>query len=326
MESNSDHLIVEASRGDLKDVVDNDDLLIQYLLGELSEEQQEAIEQRYISDPEMYEQLLSVEDDLIDAYADGVLSASRRASFENHFLRSPERQARLGFAKAWIAYVSRQSKSARAVAPVPRRSFLDFLRFETWPVFLRATAAVLVLLAAAFLIAEILRLRNQIEQAESQRATLEKSQRELQRQIDEERRHSEELSSQLEHERVPQTNVPPQSPPGIISLILTPGLVRGAGDARRLIIPPEARRVRLRAIFGRGDYDTYEVVIKTVGGAAIWRKSGLKAQSGSSGKVLVIQAPAELFITEDYILTLNGLTAGGPAENIAEYSFSVSKK
>jgi len=312
---------------------DNDELLIQYLLGELSEEEQEGVERRYISDPEFYEQLLAVEDDLIDAYAEGELSQSRRTGFESHFLGSTEGQARVVFAKAWLAYAARQSKAARA-APEPlwRRPFFGFLRFESWPVALRVAAAVVVILAGAWLIAETLRLRNRVEQAELQRAELERNQRQLEQQMDEERRRSQELSTQLERERnarelqtVPQLTTEPL-PPGIISLILTPGIVRGTGDAKRLIITPEARQVRLQVSFGQGDYESYGVVIRTVEGRAIWSKSGLKAQSKGSGKVVVFQAPAGVFATEDYILTLSGQNGAGPSEDLSEYFFSVSKK
>lgn len=311
---------------------DNDELLIQYLLGELSEEEQEGIEQRYIGDPEFYEQLLAVEDDLIDAYAHGELSQSRRVSFEDYFLRSPERQARVGFAKAWMAYVSRQSKAARAAPESLRRRFFGFLRFESWPVALRVAAAVIVILAGAWLTAETLRLRNRVEQAESQRATLERHQRELQQQMDEERRHSQELSAELEREREARDRqttgqlTTEQSPPGIISLILTPGLVRGTGVAKRLIITPEAGQVRLQVSFGQGGYESYGVVIRTVEGRAIWSKSGVKAQSKGPGNVVVFQAPAGVFATDDYILTLSGLNGAGPAEDLSEYFFSVSKK
>jgi hypothetical protein len=321
------------NRGDLTQAEHNDELLIQYLLAELSEEEQEGVEQRYIGDPEFYEQLLAVEDDLIDAYALGELSQSRRTSFESHFLRSPERQARVGFAKAWMAYVSPQSKAARAAPKtLRRRPFFGFLRFESWPLTLRVAAAVLVILGGAWLTAETLRLRNRVEQTELQRAEIERNQRQLEQQVDEERRRSQELSTQLERERNARdlqtaTQLPTeQSPPGIISLILTPGLVRGAGGAKRLIIPPEARQVSLHVDFTQGDYESYSVVIETVDGRPIWSKSALKAQSRGPGKVVVVQTPASLFATEDYILTLSGVNGARPPEEISKYFFGASRK
>jgi putative zinc finger protein len=330
----------------LKHVADNDELLTQYLLGELSEEEQEGVEQRYISDSELYGQLLAVEDELIDAYVEGELPQSRRARFEAHFMRSPGRQERVEFAKAWMAYVSRGSRNSTAAqrtAALPRRSFSDFFGFESWPVAVRVSLAVVMLMAGVFLIAEIVRLRSRFEQAESQRAALEKNQRELQQQIDEERQRSQELSSQLESERSApdlQDGVTTQ-PTGIISLLLTPGLVRGSGDAKRLVIPPEARQVRLQVSFPRGDrlvsqgragerqtstYDRYSVIIQTVEGKTVWTKSGLTAQRSASRSVVAVPVPAGILTTEDYILTLNGQKGAGSAETISEYFFSVSKR
>jgi hypothetical protein len=228
-----------------------------------------------------------------------------------------------------MAYVSRQSKAAHAAPSVPKPSSFAFLRFESWPVALRVAVVLLVLVGGAFLIAETMRLRNRVEQVESQRAALEKNQRELQQQIDEERIRAQELSSQLERERDPRgPEIGPtdQSSRGIISFLLTPGLVRGTGDAKRLIIPAGARQVRLQVNFGVADYDSFGVIIKTVDGRAIWSKAGLRAQPMDSGKTIAVPVPAGAFTTEDYILTLTGSNAAGPAENISEYFFSVSKK
>lgn len=319
------------NRGDLTQAEDNDELLTQYLLGELSETEQEGVEQRYISDPEFCEQLLAVEDDLIDAYAQGELAQSRKKSFESHFLRSPNRRARVGFAKTWMAYVARQNEAALPTPERTRRSLFGFFRFESWPPALRAAAVVLVILGGAWLVAETLRLRNRIDQAESERAALEMNQRELQQKVDEERRHSQELSAQLEREREARDRQTAaqrttDQTPGIVSLFLTPGRVRGAGGANRLVIPSGTRQVSLLVTFKQGDYESYGVVIKTVEGRAIWSKAGLKAHSAGPAKVVTIPAPADVFATEDYILTLSGVSGAGAAEVISEYFFSVSKK
>ncbi|MEK6286537.1 MAG: hypothetical protein AABO57_12415 [Acidobacteriota bacterium] len=317
----------------MKQADDNDELLVQYLLGELGEEGQEAVEKRYISDPEFYEQLLVVEDDLIDAYTRGELRQSRRKNFENHFLCSPDRRARVGFADAWTAYLGRQSEAgAVAQRPSRPRSLLESLRIGHWPATLRVAAAILVLLVGASLIAETIRLRNRVNQAESQRATLEEEQRALEQQMEAERRHSQELSSQLERERnardqqtTNQTN-PDQTASGIISLVLTPGLVRGTAAAKRLVIPLDARLVTLQINVRGNDYKSYRAVIRTVEGREVWSKSDLKAQPKGNGRVVVLRLPPSALATEDYILTLSGVDVAGAAEVIDEYSFSASKK
>ena len=311
----------------MKQDADNDELLIQYLLGEFSDVEQQEVEQRYMSDPAFYEQLLAVEDDLIDAYVEGELSQSRRSRFEKHFLVSPDRRARVGIGKAWISYLSRENEMVR---PVRKRPWAAFLRFETWPPALRVAAAVLVIMGGMLLIVETLRLRNRIEQAESQTAELERSQHELRQAMEEERRHSQELSAQLDREREERDRqtatqiTTKETPSGIISLILTPGLVRGGGDVKRLIITAETRQVRVQVSFRQGEYESFSVVIRTVEGRAIWSKSGLKSQSKGPSKVVIFQAPPGVFATGDYILTLSGIN-GAAAEVISECFFTVSK-
>ena len=316
---------------------DNNQILVRYLLGESSEEEQEGIEQRYISDPDFYEQLLIAEDDLIDSYAEGALSEPRRASFESYFLRSPQRQARVDFARAWIAYVSKQGKQDRPAAEPPERRF-GFFRFESWPIGLRLAAALPIVLAVALPIAVALRLRNQLEQATVQRVELERNQYELQQQIDEERRRSEVLSSELARElatRDPQV-VPTTAGAEFMSFLLTAGGVRGAGDAKRLTLTRETRRVSLQVRLRKDNtlvgsteangYVSYVASIKTVSGTPIWNQSGLRAQSLGSGKFVIVPISAALLSAEDYILTLNGVTASGSSEPVADYFFSVSKQ
>ena len=79
---------------------DSDKALIQYLLGELSPEERDAIEDRYFVDDALHEQLVALEEELIDSYVAGDLSAEQRAHFEEWFLRSAERGEKLKFARA----------------------------------------------------------------------------------------------------------------------------------------------------------------------------------------------------------------------------------
>lgn len=320
------------NRGHVRHGANDDELLVQYLLGELGEEEQEGVELRFISDPQFYEQLLCVEDDLIDAYAQDELSHTRRARFENHFVKTPGRRARVGFARVWPDYVARQSEVARpAPEPVRHRGVFAFLRLEGWPASLAAAAAVLAVLAAGWLGVESLRLRNQIEQAKTLREALERSQGELREQIDAERRRSEELSSQLERARQARDEQAASQAgadstlASVIALVLTQN-VRGPSGADRLIIPPGARWVRLSVSFRQGSYQSYTATIRTVEGRTIFSKPGLKARSAGAGGVVTVLAPAAVFATEDYILTLDGVNDSGPPEEVSKNSFSTSRK
>jgi anti-sigma factor RsiW len=78
----------------------DDDALIKYLLGELSDQGRDQIEDKYFADDAFHERLLVLEEELTDSYVREELSPEQRQHFEKWFLRSPERVERLAFARA----------------------------------------------------------------------------------------------------------------------------------------------------------------------------------------------------------------------------------
>ena len=61
----------------MRDILPSDETLIHYLLGELSEQDQEQIEEKYFPDKGAFERLCALEDELIDRY---VRTAPRRSA------------------------------------------------------------------------------------------------------------------------------------------------------------------------------------------------------------------------------------------------------
>jgi CheY-like chemotaxis protein len=74
-------------------------LLVRYLLGDLTEEEQGQVEDRVFEDSEYLGALEAAEADLIDSYVRGELSRLERR-FECRFLTSPQRQSKVEFARA----------------------------------------------------------------------------------------------------------------------------------------------------------------------------------------------------------------------------------
>src|SRR5690349_13542395 len=79
---------------------DNQKVISQYLLGELSDNEQQAFEERLLKEYGLWEMVNVVEDQLIDEYLSGTFPESRRKTFEEKFLASPDRKEQLRFAKA----------------------------------------------------------------------------------------------------------------------------------------------------------------------------------------------------------------------------------
>lgn len=83
-----------------------------YLLGQVDEAEHEAIETAILTDDELFEELLVVEDEVIDEYLTGKLDPEARSRFENYFLAAPERHEQLRFARVFDQYVSSQTAAA----------------------------------------------------------------------------------------------------------------------------------------------------------------------------------------------------------------------
>jgi anti-sigma-K factor RskA len=121
-------------------------IIRQYLLGALSDEDRERIEQAILTDGDVFAELLIIEDELTDEYVQGGLSADERARFENHFLTEPERQDNLRFARALNRYVATHP-SAPDDADLPSGKWFPANQARFIPV-AAAVAAVLMIAAA----------------------------------------------------------------------------------------------------------------------------------------------------------------------------------
>ena len=304
---------------------DSDDLLTRYLLGELSHQEQERIEEGYFGDRGFYEHLLVVEDGLIDAYVSNQLPAARRERFEKFFLASPERRERVRFAEAWLTFIGEAARRRGAARPLP---VAGFARFKRPAILLPLAAGLLVALGGVWLLFETAQLSSELQQARAASEQLKSRERDLEQQVSEERERNEKLALQIEQERAAreQTEVPSRPPPSeVVSLVLSSGLVRGQGNAKRLVLPPEAKIVRLEFSFRADGYASYSAAIRTAEGREIWSQDGLKPLTRATGKVIVLRLPTRLFSEADYILTLSGITSDGNIETINQYSFTVVK-
>ena len=131
---------------------ENTEELRQYLLGDLTGEARQRVEQRLLAEPDFLDELLLGEEELIDDYVRENLPDDDRLKFERHFLSTPERRRQLSFARALGRYVSNAAESAggesapqRPHAPTPGPNWAGRLR-AFWgggPRVLRAAAALL---------------------------------------------------------------------------------------------------------------------------------------------------------------------------------------
>lgn len=122
-----------------------------YLLGNLSDDEQEKIEERLMVEDELFEELEISKGELIEEHRAGELTQKEQQWFARHFLASPEGIQREAFAAA-IECLEHLENAPVHVKPVPAPAgFLE--RLQAFFANQRSAAATLVGVAAVLLVA-----------------------------------------------------------------------------------------------------------------------------------------------------------------------------
>jgi hypothetical protein len=313
-------------------------LIRKYLLGELAEADQAALEQELLIDRGKFERVWAVENELIDIYVRGEMSRADRELFEGHYLASPLHRERVAIAESFLTNIDQAAGETVEVsekvplAPwrrrVPQRSPL--LVFG--PVF--GMVLVMALLLTSGLVwsyIERVRLTGQIanlqKEAQTERAFLKQREREqasrnqeFEKQIADVSRRNEQLKAELEQLRQRRQSAAPT----ILSFLLTPAPVRGEKAIPQSTIPLLTGRSRLLMELDHNDYVNYQIILQTVEGREILRSRTGKVRFGKDRAFATLPVKAGDLTKGDYILILFGQTADGKIEEIDRYFFRVS--
>jgi len=296
--------------------------MIRYLMGELSPEDMSRIETEFFADDRCFERLAALESELVDSYVRGMLSEEDRERLEKAFLASPARRSKVEFARALLA----------AAGAGPPREAEESWQVRVWrslgalfqglqPALRVATglAAVVLVLGAAWLVVETARLRNQLGVVQAQR-------RDAEDRLAQQRARLEQLTQQLRREREQRAAGPSRLPEVAVSLILTPGLVRGLEEPARLAISAQVQRLRLELdLPEQAAYRSYRATIRTAEGGQVWSEDPLRARTRDSGKAVVLSFPAAVLTPGEYLVELRGLTESGAFEALESYYFRLSR-
>lgn len=327
--------------------------MTRYLLGELSAAEQVLLEERYFTDPQVFDQVVQVENELVDAYVREQLPPTVRAQFEQCYLSHPTRRERVKFAEALATKIDRQEETASTAAPTIEaiswwRKIFPSWNGQRWRLAAVAVASLLIMLGGIWLVVTTTRLRQELQETQAQRQREEQRQseleqrdresqqrqRELEQQVAGERERAEAAAAELERLRAQQQN--PQlkptptvsSAPAFVSLVLAVGGVRGAdtGSPATLVIPSGTQQVRLQLSLKERNYPSYQAVLQAVGGPEIFSRQGLKPKAASSGAGFVLTVPAGKFANGEYILTLRGRSQDGEIDDLSKSLFRVEKR
>lgn len=272
---------------------------MRYVLGELTEEECDELEEAYFGTTDGFEELQAVEQEVMDAYVAGELSPERRLRFESRLVPGEHRSVQ--FARVLRAALQdRQPSGARAEA---RRRLVPWL----------PAAAALSMAAAGWL--ALRAPRPEVPPDPGRRET------------------SPPVSSRP---GVQPTPIGPSSTaPGrgegpsdrsrTLSVTLTAGLTRNDRGLKRIVVPAQADRVVFTLVIEDESRTTYRALLQNVYGGALLDVSPLHEHAAGQARVVDVPVPARVLAEGDYVLQLQSGGAGR-AEDRAEYAFRVTRR
>jgi hypothetical protein len=323
--------------------LNHDDLISLYLLGELSEQEQNQIEKGYFEDDDYFAQLLSAEDELIERYLRKELSEGERSRFEKAFLGNPRRRRRVETYQALIS-PARQIRQPLKDRP----SYLIWL--DALRTFLSGNGKIipvaLALLVLAVLAGLWLYTKNRppqrevaVNRAEQREVKPESSPQVVQNppaNPPDADKPSEENSQGLAPGRKAQQDQRrpdlengrgpgPKQTPIVATFTLIPGTLQRGGEQRTIEVRPDVTLIRLELGLLENDFSTYSVVLSQADGRQIRKWPALNARPGAGGAVVVVNLSARQITSGVYELSLYGVNSGQDAQEVDDYRFRVVK-
>lgn len=338
----------------MKEISIKQETIRQFLLGDLSESERAALEDAFLDDAQLFEQIEDAENDLVDAYVSEKLGGTERKLFESYYLALPENRAKVEAARFLRRELQNEKTEAVNVAVSETRAekstgFWQSIQkfFEPRSLVPIAGFAVLLFIVGGLWVAFRTQPSSEIVYSPTPAPTIlpvQPSPTVAPEANDNAPANTNQTSPvaspgiqknvNAAPKETPRTNEPkenvqpsprPTPPPAqsTVTLALVMGLVRGEGDANKLVLPKNANQVRLTFDLPAtaGKYKAIEARIETVTGGQIWNGK-IKQTSGR----IALNLPAKLFGDDDYLLIVSGTDETKERKDFAQFYFNSERK
>ena len=293
-----------------------------------------ALEQDYFADAETFEQVWNAENDLVDRYVRRQLSSRESAHFERDYLQSPQHRARVALARNLLkaAEYNAQLESTPESARHSNagRSIIGelFACLTPSPGLRAALVTSLTLMVAGFcwLATDRARMNGELESFRSELAQQRQSQGKIEQQLAEERDQGGKLRSEIGRLRQEvlssSGSLPLRERIRVVSLVLSPLLLRGADARQRQIETTAATEwIRLEIPAEGNRSASFLAAVRTPEGTEVWSRRSIQSENGS----LILEIPAKSLPSGDYIVSVSPAQSAEAGE-INRYSFRVIRR
>lgn len=313
----------------------NEETLRSFLLGTLPAAEQEALEEKFMAEDDLFAALNAAEEDLLEEYARGELSLPEKERLERGLLLVPRNRERAQLLRTMQTAFANAQTTAEPASATPKKSS-GFFQMQSWRYALAAACLVLACGLAWWLLRS--RARESSLQARnpsrSHNAQPEKTQEPA-------LNHSTPTSNQQNtngdnpasnqntapsNSQTPSNNTPapptprPAAQPFFATLLLSAGASRSEGSASELNLLAGAQAARIGLILETAGYTRYRAVLRNENGALVWQSGPLKA----SGQTVTLNIPRRYLLDGDYVIKLSGLAADD-SQAAGTYTFRVKR-
>jgi hypothetical protein len=274
-----------------------------YLLGQLSEAEQEELEQNYFNDNDTFIQLVEAEEDLINDYLQNLLPRRQRRLFERHYLTIPGKQRKVEFIQLLNQSEARQLYLGGPKPTVRRHSLLQRLISDTLKLnrpLGQSLAAAVLLITAGVLIWLARSVPEPLIPLESAKTP------------------SEDGAGSLAKSAGSPT----------VNLYLSPRFERSRSQSLQrptVSIDDRTQSIELKLALAGSGYPRYHGRLQRIDGAIkeIASDDTLKPESSDNQKVVVWRLSAAKLPAGDYQIELQGKTDSGDAGNTNFYDLNI---
>lgn len=304
----------------MTDKADQQARMLQYLLGALPSSERAELEAEYLTDTDLFHDLVALENELIDRYILGELSRAEQEKFEHAFLSDPARRQTVEIARSLLAYSAAGENVLSRTSPLVGESGHRSGIFRGWGVQVVGAAVFLVMTCGIlWLVLNNHRLERELATLRQEHATATQATQALQQQV-------ASLLADLQQRDSAIRQMAQLHDHDTASFSLGPGLIRGGNEAARLVIPARVSYVSLRVVIEDDSHARYSLSLRTVEGGLVWRSDDLRGRPIHDGnKEIVVTLPRSLLQNGDYVVRVSA-GADDPLHALAGYSFHVTRR
>jgi hypothetical protein len=253
--------------------IDPGKVLTRYLLGQLSEDERIEVEDRYLSNAGVFDELVVAEDELIDDYVRGELSLSNRELFERNFLCSVARRERVKSARALMKFADAHATSTRV-------SWWQRLEAPGMQLVL-AAGFILLIIGGLLLVIQMRKLGSDLQRLQSEQLAHDQREKDLEQLLAQQKRQNDELSEAINRERGERGQLEQEvaklreRQATAVTFALGFGEIErsrgGPAQATKLTVAQGTEIIRLQLDLLKDEYQNYLVTLEDAQRRETWR-------------------------------------------------------